>query len=168
MFLLDGFQFLSGFLHLGFTQGHACQFHLQHHLNTGQHQVCVQFLLLVLDHDGGVLVLDEPGTQTVHQVVLQQFFQGNLADVLDVFLCPVTGVFVCQWFQSQYIACRAVSGQVGNDLAVLEAARHHFQASEQSLCVEQVLHPQDVDDDLQVIAGVMPGDFTLVGQEEVK
>ena len=50
---------------------HASQFHLNDELETGQHESLVDFLLVVLHHDGCVLVLDIPRTQAVNQVVLE-------------------------------------------------------------------------------------------------
>ena len=73
-----------------------------------------------------------------------------------------------QRFQAKYVACCTVGGQVRNDAGIVHGPGHDFQAIEQSLVVQKVLHPQGVDDGLRVIRGVVEGQLTFVGGKELQ
>ena len=115
------------------------------------------------------LTMREPSGQTVHEVVFQQLRQGNTANVLDVFviLGIITSELLSLILQTQLVSCTTVGRQIGDQLRAVPVTQHAFHAGQQAFGVQNVLHEQLVNQDVNVIGNVVVDRCFEIPLEEV-
>ena len=162
LLLLDLGQGLFNFLNLFRIHWQASQLHLHNHRYRCHEDVAIHLFLLIGLHGRPVFVVHEPGTDRIHRVVTQQIWGGDLGNVVDFRLCPVSGKFLCLYFQTEFITGTGVSGQVGHQHDVFRIAAQVVDSRQHPFHILQTSHPQGIHQDRDIEGTVVPEDFPLV------
>ena len=151
---------------LGHVHRHTGQLHLDD-VNDGRlEDVQVDPFLVVCHHDRVVLVVGEPGRKTVGQVVFEQLVERDLPDVLDLLLGIISCIFLGLSLETQLVARAGIGGQIGDQLGAIPVLEHHFEALEQSFLVQDMIHEQLIDEDVNVEGDVVVDDLPVESLEE--
>ena len=162
-------QDLLYFKHTLHADRHASQLHLHDVFRGRLEDRFVDRLLVIVNHLRLTLVVDVPRRQGVHEVVLQQLWQRDTPDVLDVIVGHgvVASKLVSLLFKPQFVPGTGVGRQIGDQLGAVPVLQHHVQAFKQTFLIKDVIHEQLVRQDVGVESDVVVDGTLLVQNEEL-